>query len=309
MTPRGATDLCGILSIDKPAGMTSHDVVEEVRKATGERRIGHAGTLDPSATGVLVLLLGPMTRLARFLSESEKSYRATIIFGAETVTDDAEGTLTREHPVPDELAETATAVRAVAEMVGVHEQVPPDYSAVKTNGRKAYEVARGGATPELAPRTIEVRSATLLGVEAGPPLTWTVDVTVSKGTYVRSLARDLGRKLGTAAHVGVIARTASGSITMAESHTLQDIRDAASADTLEALFGDPVAALGLPVASLTREQAKHVAVGRSLPLDGVPDVATAADEAPVALVDGVRLVAVYVRRGALLVPDVVLAGA
>ena len=221
---RGATDLSGILAIDKPAGMTSHDVVDRVRRVTGERRVGHAGTLDPMATGLLVVLVGPATRLAPYLTAAEKTYDARIVFGAETDTDDAEGRVTATAPVPDEVGDPFFAAGTVASLVGTHEQVPPAFSAIKRGGVTAYEAARKGEALELEPRTIEVDRRRLLGVECVGEYAWDVEFAVSKGTYIRALARDLGRALDTAAHLGALRRTRSGTLALAQAHTLEERR-------------------------------------------------------------------------------------
>ncbi len=240
---RGATELSGILAIDKPQGMTSHDVVNRVRRITGERRVGHAGTLDPMATGVLIVLVGPATRLAPYLTSAEKTYDARILFGAETDTDDADGRITLTAPVPDEVCDPFAASGMVASLVGTHEQVPPAFSAIKRGGVTAYEAARKGEALELEPRTIEVKAARLLGVEVEPP-SWDVEFAVSKGTYIRALARDLGRACESAAHLGALRRTRSGAVGLAETHTLEELE---AAGDVTALFADPTTALGLPV--------------------------------------------------------------
>jgi tRNA pseudouridine55 synthase len=179
---RGATDLSGILVIDKPAGMTSHDVVNRVRRITGERRVGHAGTLDPMATGVLVALVGPATRLAPYLTSAQKTYEAHIVFGAETDTDDADGRVTVRSPVPDEVGDPFFAAATVASLVGAHQQVPPAYSAIKRDGVTAYQAARTGSALELDARTVEVADARLTGVECAGKHAWDVAFAVSKGT-------------------------------------------------------------------------------------------------------------------------------
>jgi len=192
---RGATGLSGVLCIDKPQGPTSHDVVATVRRATGEGRVGHAGTLDPMATGLLVVLIGPATRLEPFLSSASKSYHATVRFGAETDTDDAEGSVTQTAAVPEAAFDPEVARAAVAELLGESSQMPPAYSAIKVDGTVAHRAARAGTPIELKPRLITVYEAALVDTDRVVS-TWTVDVTVSKGTYVRALARDLGRGHG-----------------------------------------------------------------------------------------------------------------
>jgi tRNA pseudouridine55 synthase len=258
---RGQTDLSGVLLVDKPAGMTSHDVVDHVRRATGERRVGHAGTLDPMATGLLLILVGPATRLAPYFTAAEKSYDARIAFGFETDTDDADGRPAVRALVPDEVCDPFFAAGTVASLVGTHEQIPPAYSAIKRGGKVAYEAARAGEALELEPRTIEVTAARLLGVECEPEPAWDVELGVSKGTYIRALARDLGRALDTAAHLSALRRTRSGSAHVAHACTLDAI---ASVEDPASLFVDPVAALGLATVELNSEDALRVGHGSAL---------------------------------------------
>ena len=307
MTPsrRGATGISGILVVDKPAGMTSHDVVSAVRRSTGEGRVGHAGTLDPAATGVLVVLLGPATRLAPFLAAAEKAYDARIAFGTQTDTDDAEGALLRTAPVPDTLTDPEYARTALRELIGTHDQLPPAYSAVKRGGVVAHRAARAGKPLSLEPRRVEVFDARLHGIEHTGGLVWDAGFVVSKGTYLRSIARDLGESLGTAAHLAALRRTASGTLTLSEAHALEEVVRAGS--SVAGLFADPVTALALPVRELATDEVANVRVGGSLPTGS----ANAAGQGePVALVDGARLYAVYrvSDDGASLRPSVVLAG-
>jgi len=293
---RGATDLSGILAIDKPAGMTSHDVVNLVRRATGERRVGHAGTLDPMATGLLVVLVGPATRLAPYLTAAEKVYQARIVFGAETDTDDAEGRITASAPVPDEVGDPFLAGQVVASLVGTHDQVPPAYSAIKRGGVTAYKAARNGEALELEARTITVASARLLGVECMREYAWDVEFAVSKGTYIRALARDLGRALDTAAHLGALRRMRSGALDVAQAHTLEELLETLD---LRALFADPLAALGLPVVGVDADAAARAAIGAALPGDAEGLVAVAHD--------GV-LLGVYAGSQGMLTPQAIIPG-
>jgi tRNA pseudouridine55 synthase len=211
-----ATD--GLLLVDKPAGVTSHDVVLSARRAFGEKRIGHAGTLDPFATGLLVLLLGRATRLLPHLDGVPKEYEATIALGRETDTDDLEGAVVREAPPPDDAAIAA----AVARLTGPLAQVPPAYSAKRVAGRRAYEAARAGEAIELAPAQVEVFAWRDL-VREGDRLRATI--ACGGGTYIRALARDLGRLTGSAAHLAALRRVRSGPF---------HVRDAASLDALRA---------------------------------------------------------------------------
>ena len=224
---RGQSGLNLLLAIAKPTGMTSHDVVDKVRRSLGERRVGHAGTLDPAASGLLVVGVGQGTRLMGMLTMDEKSYEARIMFGSETTTDDAEGETVRTAEIPSQLADAEYAGMALHGLVGTHKQVPPAYSAISVNGKRAYALAREGKDVELEARTIEIEEAQLLAVrEDGEGISWDCAFTVSKGTYIRSIARDLGRQLGTAAHLSALCRTASGKLTLAHAATLEDVAEA-----------------------------------------------------------------------------------
>lgn len=260
---RGESGLSGILVVDKPAGMTSHDVVNRVRRATGERRVGHAGTLDPMATGILVVLVGPATRLAPFLTAAQKSYRATIVFGAQTDTDDADGRVVGMAPVPDEVCDPFFAAGTAAALVGVHDQVPPAFSAIKRGGEVAYVAARRGEVLEVEPRRIEILESVLLGVDANRA-EWDIELSVSKGTYIRAIARDLGPALGTVAHLGSLRRTCSGAVVLDDAVTLETIESAAD---VPSLFTDPIRALSLQPLAPSETLLGDVAHGRRLPTD------------------------------------------
>jgi len=301
---RGQTDLSGILLVDKPAGVTSHDVVDRVRHATGERRVGHAGTLDPMGTGLLIVLVGPATRLAPFLTAADKTYDARIVFGSETDTDDAEGRVILSASVPDEVSDPFFSAGMVAALVGTYEQIPPAYSAIKRGGVVAYDAARAGEALELAPRTIEVVSAKLVGMECDREYAWDVELAVSKGTYIRALARDLGRALNTAAHLGALRRIRSGSADVAEAHALEEIE---AAENPAMLFCDPLKVLGMPMVEISDEAALRVCNGAAL------DIADTAAEAVgpgenVGISRNNALLAVYARDGAQLKPQVVIPG-
>jgi tRNA pseudouridine55 synthase len=211
----------GVLVVDKPVGLTSHDVVQIIRRGTGIRRAGHTGTLDPRASGVLVVLIGPAVRLSEYVSASDKRYQATIRLGSSTDTYDAEGRVvssaSMENISEDQFEE------ALEQFVGEIEQIPPPYSAIKVQGRKAYEMAREGEEVNLEPRTIQVYSLELL--EWAPPEV-VVDVFCSSGTYVRSLANDLGEVLGSGAHLVGLRRTKSGRFTLRDAVPLRRLQEA-----------------------------------------------------------------------------------
>ena len=231
---RGATALAGVLLVDKPAGWSSHDVIARLRRLTGEGRIGHAGTLDPAATGLLVVLFGPATRLSESLHAQNKRYEATIRFGAQTSTDDAEGEVVASSAAPTALFDPAYAQAVLDRFCGTQQQQPPQYSALKAGGRKACDEARKGRVLELAAREIEVFKAHLTSCDAETQ-TWTVDFEVSKGTYIRALARDIGLCAGTHAHLSALRRTRSGMLRIEDAHTFAEIEQKAIAE----LFCEP----------------------------------------------------------------------
>jgi tRNA pseudouridine55 synthase len=210
----------GVLVVDKPVGLTSHDVVQIIRRGTGIRRAGHTGTLDPRASGVMVVLIGPAVRLSEYVSASDKRYQATLRLGASTNTYDAEGQVTSYANISSISEEYFEDL--LKNFVGEIEQVPPPYSAVKVKGRKAYEMARKGEKVELKPRKINVYSLELL--EWAPPEA-VLDVYCSSGTYVRSLAHDLGNELGTGSHLIGLRRTKSGQFTLRDAVPLRQLQD------------------------------------------------------------------------------------
>jgi tRNA pseudouridine55 synthase len=216
----------GVLVCDKAAGMTSHDVVARVRRLAGQRRVGHGGTLDPPATGVLVVALGRATRLLPFLPTEPKRYLAAVAFGAETDTLDAAGAVTATADASE--LDEARLRAAMAGFVGPQEQVPPMVSAVKVGGERLYAKARRGEQVDRAPRPIVVHGLELRGFSGGERPLATVEVVCSGGTYVRSLAADLGRAVGTLAHLASLRRTAVGRFTEAAAHRLEDLEGGGS---------------------------------------------------------------------------------
>ena len=219
--------LDGILVIDKPIGPTSHDVVGLVRRLAATRRVGHGGTLDPFASGVLPVFLGQATRVVEFHLSDRKRYRATVCFGASSTTDDLEGELTpADGPAPTR--EQLDAM--LPEFVGTISQRPPAFSAIKVGGRRAYALARAGETVALRPREVTIHALTLVdwdGSDPDRPIA-IVDVDCSAGTYVRALARDLGERLGHAAYLGALRRTGAGSFAEEDAISLDTVRAAAS---------------------------------------------------------------------------------
>ncbi len=250
----------GVLVVDKPVGLTSHDVVQIIRRGTGIRRAGHTGTLDPRASGVLVVLVGPAVRLSEFVSASDKRYQATVRLGSATDTYDAEGKFTSSGSIDNISEEKFEEI--LEEFVGEIEQVPPPYSAVKVKGKKAYEMARKGEKVELKPRTINVYSLELL--EWAPPEA-VIDVYCSSGTYVRSLANDLGTKLGCGAHLVGLRRTKSGRFSLRDAVSLRRLREAFDAgDWSQFLIPAAEALSDWPLIELTADQVEKIRHGHRI---------------------------------------------
>ncbi|HEY5475267.1 MAG TPA: tRNA pseudouridine(55) synthase TruB [Tepidiformaceae bacterium] len=224
---RPASDLDGILLIDKAAGWTSHDIVAKARGITGQRRIGHTGTLDPMATGLLIACLGKATRLVEYMTLHDKRYEGEITLGATTDTDDAEGMVLSQREVPAIDTDRLRSIEAT--FTGVLQQRPPAYSAVKVEGQRAYAAARRGDALELAPREVVVRSLDLTPLA---PDRLRIDVLCGSGTYVRSLARDIGEALGCGAHLSQLRRTHAGGFAVAEAITLDALARIAAAGEL-----------------------------------------------------------------------------
>lgn len=218
--PEISNSVSGILVVDKPVGMTSHDVVQTVRNGTRLRRTGHTGTLDPRASGVLVVLVGPAVRLSEYVSASTKRYQATLQLGFTTATYDLEGEVTGRSPVDISYEEFEEALTG---FVGEFEQKPPAYSAIKVGGVKAYDLARKGEEVDLEPRLINVSSIDLL--DWNPPEA-IIDVECSSGTYIRSLVHDLGEKLGCGATLTALRRTRNGQFTLREAVPLRKLQEA-----------------------------------------------------------------------------------
>ncbi len=221
VAPRRDVPLSGILNVDKPPGVTSHDVVDAIRRVSGQRRVGHAGTLDPMATGVLLVCLGQATRVAEYLMAGRKRYRAGVVLGSTTDTYDAEGEVTSSGGRTD--FEQAEIEAALAGFQGAIEQVPPVYSALKQGGEPLHKRVRRGETVEVQPRRVEIDEIRLL--DWAPPVL-ILEVACSPGTYIRSLAHDLGRRLGGGAYLGSLVRLASGRFPLEEATSLERLEEA-----------------------------------------------------------------------------------
>ncbi len=285
----------GLVVVDKPAGVTSHDVVARVRRLAGTRKVGHAGTLDPMATGVLVVGIERATRLLGHLLLTDKTYDATVRLGSSTTTDDAEGEVVATAPTD---GVTEDAVRAgLAAMVGEIDQVPSAVSAIKVDGRRAYERVRAGEDVELAPRTVRIDAIEVHRVESVDGFV-DVDVTVrcSSGTYIRAIARDLGAALGVGGHLTALRRTAVGEFDLGVARTLDELAEAADFASTEVLPIAEAARRTFPAYELDETEAALVRVGRKLPLD-LPADGPVAVFAP----DGAFL-ALYERGGSLARP-------
>lgn len=252
-------EITGILNIDKAQGWTSHDVVARVRRLTGQRRAGHAGTLDPFATGVLLVCLGPATRVSEYLMEAPKLYRARIRFGAATDTYDLTGTVTAEVGRVPGLAEIEALL---PRFTGRILQAPPAYSALKIEGQPAYRRARRGEAVAPAPREVEVYA---LHVVSWAPPDLELDVSCGKGTYIRSLAHDLGQAAGSAAHLAALQRRAVGRFTIEEAIPLQDLEGQVAAGRLQAaLYPLDEALLQYPALLLPAADAERLLHGQPI---------------------------------------------
>lgn len=252
----------GVLVIDKPAGMTSHDVVNRVRRIIKEKSVGHLGTLDPMATGVLPLVVGRLTRLAQFYTGSEKSYQGEIRFGFATDTYDAEGepagSFCEARPSLDELRTLA------AEFRGVIRQTPPAYSAKKINGVPAYKLARKDKEVNLQPVDVEIKELEILSVEGDRAR---FSAHVASGTYMRSIAHDMGQRLGCGAHLSSLRRTSVGEFDEGDARTLEELQAAVDSGDPDAVFIHPRRLLpGLPAVTATEQAATMIRNGRPVNL-------------------------------------------
>ena len=289
----------GLVVVDKAPQWTSHDVVAKLRGVYGQKRVGHAGTLDPDATGVLLVGLGRATRLLRFLQEAGKEYRARVVFGVATDTLDASGAVLERAEMTITRDELAAAARA---FVGDIEQVPPMVSALKVGGRRLYELARAGEEIERAARPVRIDELVVEEFEPGAYPEATIRVACSTGTYIRTLAADLGAALGGCAHLGSLRRLRVGSFTLDEARPIE----AVEADADAAVRPPTEAVRDLECVRVDAERARAVVHGATF---AAPALLGDRDGAgPFAVVDEAgALLAVYERRGGGVKPSVVLA--
>ncbi len=285
----------GLLNIYKPQGPTSYDLVKWVRRGTREQRVGHAGTLDPMATGVLVVCLGPATRLSDLIMHAPKTYRARLRFGIETDTYDATGEVMAESDLP---VTQAAVENALVSFRGEIEQVPPMYSALKRDGVRLYTLARAGVEVERPARPVTIYR---LDLTAWDPPFCDLEVQCSSGTYIRSLAFDLGRVVGAGAHLTALERSTSGVFTAADAVPWADLDAAMQAGTWrDYLLPADYALAAHPAVHLSAEDADHIRHGRSIPAEGdaVGPLARAYDP-------GGQFIAVLDRRGSVWKPQMV----
>jgi tRNA pseudouridine55 synthase len=256
--------ITGILPVDKPLGWTSHDVVARVRRLSGQKAVGHAGTLDPLATGVLVLVLGKATRLSDELMATTKEYCAEVVLGATTATDDAEGEVVARGPINGVTQQGIDT--ALRQLTGEIAQVPPMYAAVRKGGERLYVLARRGETVEREPRRVTIHAIEVISWE---PPRLRLRVGCSAGTYIRSLARDVGEALGTGAYLHALRRTRSGTIGIGESVLLADL--AGREDVERALLLPDRAVIGRPALRLSPSEEARILTG------GIIEAGVAAD--------------------------------
>lgn len=291
----------GLIVVDKPQGITSHGVVSRMRRICGTRKIGHGGTLDPMATGVLIIAVGKATKLLTHVSGLDKSYTATIRLGQSTVTDDAEGEVTA---TADASGVTEAAVReALDAMVGEIDQVPSAVSAVKIDGKRAYKRVREGEQVELAARRVTIAAIEVKRIARGPFLDVDIDVSCSSGTYIRAIARDLGEALGVGGHLTALRRTRIGGFGLDAAATLDELADRGEQGRpLGTLPMGRAAARLMPTRTATGAEAEALSYGRPLPAAGLEGRYAVLDE------DG-ELLAVVVEHGDLARPETVFAAA
>jgi tRNA pseudouridine55 synthase len=285
----------GLLLVDKPKGLTSHDVVARVRRILHEKKVGHAGTLDPMATGLLVVAIGPSTRLLRFAQSETKHYAGAVKFGVATDSLDADGAVIDQRPVPPLDEDQVNA--AAAAMVGPQWQTPPMVSAIKVDGQRLHELARQGVEVERAAREISVTRFSLRATDDAA--VWRFDVECSVGTYVRVLLSDVAERLGTIGHLVELRRLASGSHSVEDALTVEALQDAVEAGR-DVLAPPAAFVTALTHVTLSDEQVRAMRMGQRVTI-------TADDTEELAAMDGSgQLVGILVRRGESWKPELVL---
>jgi len=276
------TDPSGLVVVDKPAGWTSHDVVARMRRLLGTRKVGHGGTLDPMATGVLVVACGKATRLLQFISAHDKAYDATIRLGVSTVTDDAEGEVVAT--VDTSGVTDAQIAAAIADLTGDIQQRPSAVSAIKVNGERAYARVRAGENVELPARPVTVSRFEILDARrSGGVIDIDVAVDVTSGTYVRALARDLGSALGVGGHLTALRRTRVGDVTLADAATLEVLEAEGATTHLIALA--EASTRTLPTVVVDAKAATALGYGQRIAADGVGPAVAVLDGEAIAIVE------------------------
>jgi tRNA pseudouridine55 synthase len=296
--------MLGFVNVFKPAGMTSHDVVKRLRKLSGIKQVGHAGTLDPKATGVLPIALGKACRLLRFLA-SDKIYLAEVLLGRRSTTDDMEGEVLDEMPVGEDVPASIESV--VAQFVGVQNQVPPAYSAIHHDGKRLYELARTGNLPtDIKARRVEIDVIDILAVEL-PVLR--LRIHCSGGTYIRSIARDLGEKLGCGACLKSLVREQSGPFTLSKTQPLEALVDLADAGRLAEVVIPAQQVLPLCQVEVDQGAARLLAMGQYLPLTSLSGISESdfnSDKLCLAMLEDSIVAVCSVTKDNRLRPEVVL---
>ena len=280
----------GVLVVDKPPGPTSHDVVQTVRRAAGQSRVGHTGTLDPAATGVLVVCLGRATRLVQFLQAGTKTYRANLVLGVTTTTQDADGEVVATRDASD--VDEAGLRRVLEQLTGEIDQLPPMVSAVKVGGRRLHEAARAGEEVEREPRRVHVHEQRLLELRPGARAEAEIEVTCSPGTYVRTLAHDAGELLGVGGSLTGLRRVGNGPFTTADAHPLDAVVAAGERQGMRELTMTPASAVARTLPTVTIEDpalARGLVQGGGLEAQG--------EAGPYALTHGDLLLGIYADEG------------
>jgi len=276
------TEPSGLVVVDKPAGWTSHDVVARMRRLLGTRKVGHGGTLDPMATGVLVVACGKATRLLTFISAHDKAYEATIRLGVSTVTDDAEGEITAT--VSADGITDAQIAAAIADLTGDIQQRPSAVSAIKVNGERAYARVRAGEDVELPARPVTVSRFEIVAARrSGGVVDVDVAVDVTSGTYVRALARDLGAALGVGGHLTALRRTRVGDVTLSDAATLEELEADGAATHLISL--SDASTRTLPTVVVDAKAATALGYGQRIAADGVGPAVAVLDGEAIAIVE------------------------